>query len=275
MIDKEFTDKIIQEIEKSGFPLELDVVEKLRGDGILTFPNISFQDKNSLTHEIDILSIIFDETYPFKYGPTGIQLLVECKKSEKYPWVFFDEGYNPLSDAFGVGNKVDYSTDLLVLNGKVFNPLEGMFNTPLSGHHFNSFNFPKTRTHFEAFKKPNEQTTIYKAISSIFFGRKFLKDWFASTRKGGGMEGRTFLNHFAIVIDGPLLFASKDRNNFLINEVNHLLLLTFDTQENTHSGLLDNEIVIDVIKKEYVPDYIKLLKKDAEVFNKHLQELNL
>ena len=274
MLDKELKDKILQEIEKSGFPLELEIVEILRGAGVLTFPNISFQDQNGFTHEIDILSIIFDDKYEAKSGAAGIQLLVECKKTEKYPWLFFDEGYNPLTDAFGVGSKVDYSTDK-VIDGKKFNPLQSMYNSHLAGHHFNNFNFPKARTHFEVFKKPNEQTTIYKAITSIFSGRKFLNEWFDKTEKKEDGKGRTFLNHFVIVLDGLLLYATKEKESFAINEVNHLLLLTFDTQENKHSGLLDNEIVIDVIKKEYFPEYLKLLKKDAELFNRHLAKLDV
>lgn len=274
MLEKEFTDKILQEIEKSGFPLELEIIEILRNSGSLTFPNISFQDENGLSHEIDIFSIIFDEKYERKSGACGIQLLVECKKTDKYPWIFFDEGYNPLTDAFGVGSKIDYSTDILIKEEK-FNPLEGMYNSYLSGHHFNNLNFPKTRTHFEAFKKPNEQTTIYKAITNIFSGRKFLSDWFSKTEVKDGGKGRTFLNHFVIVLDGLLLYAAKENTSFNIQEVNHLLLLTFDTQENKHTGLLDNEIVIDVIKKEYFPEYLKLLKKDAEYFNRHLAKLDV
>lgn len=274
MIDKELADKILLEIDKSGFPLELEVVEKLRHEGILTFPNISFQDKNGSNHEIDIFSIIFNSKYQWKNGPTGIQLLVECKKTEKYPWVFFDEGYTSLSDAFGMISKFDFSTDL-VIGDKKLNPIPNPLDTHLTGHHFNNLNIPKARTHFEAFKKPNEQTTIYKAITNIFFGRGFIKDWFDSTKTDNEPGGRTFLNHFVIVIDGLLLAAKKDRNKFIVNEVNHLLLLTFDTQENTHSGLLDNEIVIDVVKKEYFSEYLQLLNRDAELFNRQLGQLKI
>lgn len=274
MLEREFSDKIIQEIEKSGFPIELEIVEKLRETNILTFPNISFQDTNNIVHEIDILAIIFDEKHEWGNGPTGIQLLAECKKTEKYPWVFFSEGYNPLSDIYGVGSKIDYSTDILV-NGESFNPLLSMYNSYLSGHHFTDLNLPKSRTHFEAFKKPNEPTAIYKAINSIFHGRKFVNGWFEAKGEKKEREGRTFLNHFAIILDGQLLLAQKHQKTFIVDEVNHILLLAFDTQENIHSGLLDNEIVIDVIKKEYFPSYLKLLKKDAELLNKHLKQLKI
>ena len=118
-------------------------------------------------------------------------------------------------------------------------------------------------------------TTIYKAITNIFFGRQFLKEWFDSSYKKDEKKGRTFLNHYLIILDGPLLIATKNKKSFEVDEVNHINLLTFDTQENTHSKLLDNEITIDVIKKEYFSTYLKLLKTDVKLFNKHLVSLNL
>ncbi|MEJ7663737.1 MAG: hypothetical protein WKG07_31485 [Hymenobacter sp.] len=96
-MDESFKKKIIDEINKSGFPLEIDLVNQLREQEILTFSNISFQDSITGVHEIDIFSIIFHETTEWDYGPSGIQLLIECKKTEKYPWLFFSEGFNPLT----------------------------------------------------------------------------------------------------------------------------------------------------------------------------------
>jgi hypothetical protein len=271
MLDDDLKKKIIDEIVKSGFPLELEIIEKLRNHDCLTFPNISFQDSKGFTHEIDVLSILGDTTNMWQYGPTGVHLIAECKKTDKHQWVFFDEGFNPLSG--GVASKIDYSTDFAVLNQKVFNPLDNLYSTRLASHHFENPAIRKVRTYVETFKKPNEPTSIYKAVSNIFFARKFLKDWFSSTRSQTDESGRTFLNHFVIVLDGPLLLAHKDRDTFNLEEVSHLLLLTFDSQENIHSGLLDNEIVIDVIRKDYFSDYIQLVKKDARCFNEHLNRI--
>jgi len=116
-LNEELKKRLQSEIEKSGFPLELDVVEKLRSlegdDHFLVFPNVSYMDLKGASHEIDVLALYNvneeDNTYPF--GATGILLIIECKKSFDRPWVFFEEVTDPLT-LLGLGGKVDYCTDL-------------------------------------------------------------------------------------------------------------------------------------------------------------------
>jgi hypothetical protein len=273
-LEKEYQTKIIDEIKKSGFPLELEIVEILRANNILTFPNVSFQGGDGNVHELDIIAIIFNEANEWKHGSCGIQLLVECKKTDKYPWVFFDEGYNPLHAAFGRLYNADYSTDFIT-GDKKFNPLVGCMNTVLNQHHYNDLTIPRVRSYFEAFKKPNEQTTIYKAVTNIFYGRQHLKEWFEASKKDDKKGGRTFLNHYTIVLDGPLLLSTKIKDEFKVEEVNHVSLITIDTQEKNSGKLLHNEITIDVIKKDFFPVYLKMLKKEAKIFNQHLKKLKI
>lgn len=85
-LNKELKRKLQGEIAKSGFPLELDITEKLRNfegdDHFLVFPNVSYVDLKGIPHEIDILALYDadeeDDTYPF--GATGILLIIECKR---------------------------------------------------------------------------------------------------------------------------------------------------------------------------------------------------
>ena len=63
-----------------------------------------------------------------------------------------------------------------------------------------------------------------------------------------------------------MVYAAKENTSFNIQEVNHLLLLIFDTRIAIR--FFDNEIVIDVIKKRIFSS-ICALKKD-EYFNRHL-----
>ena len=68
--------------------------------------------------------------------------LVECKKTDKYPFDLSLMKATTINRCFGVGSKIDYSTGHPNKRRK-FNPLEGMYNSYLSGHHFNNLNFPK------------------------------------------------------------------------------------------------------------------------------------
>ena len=199
--------------------------------------------------ELDIIAIIFNEKNEWKHGACGIQLVIECKKTEKYPWVFFEEVYDPLH-LMGKLHNVDYSTDF-TSDGISFNPLYGSMNTRLAGHHSNDHNVPYSKTYFEAFKKPNEQTTIYKAVNNIFYGKRYLKKFFTESKTKDKIKGRTFLNQYCIVLDGQLILATKNEKNFEVKEIQHISLNVVDTMENKSSNLLGNEITIDIIKKEF------------------------
>lgn len=271
-MDKSLFPKILEEIEKSGFPLELEIVEKLRLENILTFSNISFQDNNNNIHEIDVVATIMDEESEWTHGPCGIRTVIECKKTDKYPWVFFEEVYNPLHN-LGLVYKLDYSTDLF--GGSNFlNPLVGCMNTSLASHWFNDHDIPIARTYFEAFKKPNEPTAIYKAVTNIYHSRKYLNEWFVKSRKDNVKPGRTLINQYAIVINGPLVLATKNEASFQLREVNHLLLCCTDTQSNSSNMFIGDEIVIDVISFEYFSEYLEKLKKSSKDFNLHLKRID-
>lgn len=273
-MDIEFQKKIKQEIEHSGFPLEIDLTSQLRNKGHLVFSNLTFSDDQNQVKELDILSLIFDKKKEKESRFAAIQLLVECKKTSKYPWVFFEEVYNPLN-AMGMVHQADYLTDHQE-NETPFNILVSCAHTQLNKHHYNSFSIPKTRVYFEAFKSSNESTTIYRAVNNIFAGRKYMCDWFKTSVNPSKSTGkRAFLNQFAIVVDGPLILASKSKKNFEIKEANMLSLLAYDTLQKSSKKLLGNEIIIDVIKRESFADYIKITERNATYLDSHLTKIGI
>ena len=270
-MDSALKHKLIEEIGKSGFPLELEVIDVLRSNNYLTFSNLTFEDSLGSINELDVFSILFDEETEWEIGPSGIQLIIECKKTEKYPWIFFKEAYNPLH-LLGMLFKVDYSTDIID-GDSLFNPLLGYMHTELGSHHYNDRSIPVARTYFEAFKKPSEQTTIYKAVNNILKDRQFVRSWFANSISIKGSRRRTFLNHYVIVLDGPLYLANKEENNFDIEETKHLFLIVFDTLQKQQLKLLEHELIIEVVTKDYFPEFLKLIKFETIALNKHLKKI--
>jgi|GEM_PF-4054821 len=110
-MDKEYLKKIKEEIARTGFPLELELTEKLRTNpGTLVLPNLTFQNEEKSIRELDIVAIFQQEDAEWGKGPVGIQLLVECKKTDKNPWVFFEEVFDPLT-GLGLVGRLDHSTD--------------------------------------------------------------------------------------------------------------------------------------------------------------------
>lgn len=268
-MEQSFQKKILESIKNSGFPLELELVQKLRERKIITFPNISFQDSERYNHELDIVSIIYGDKSTWKFGVSGIQLLIECKRANKYPWVFFEEVHNPLN--YGLASKIDFCSDFS-LDQKEFNPLIGSLNS--DSHHYNQVSLPISRTYFEAFKEENNNTSqIYKAVTSIFHGKRYLKNWFDKSRISSIEKGRAFLNHFAIVLDGSLILATKDGTDFKLKEVDHVILKTVDTLSNNNKSLMGEEIIIDIIRKDYFSSYLDLLNDDVKFFSSHLDKI--
>jgi hypothetical protein len=273
-MEKEFKQKIHAEIQKSGFPLELEITEKLRQqDHALVFSNVAYQSPDNSIKEIDIVAILQDEDDEWDIGPVGTQILIECKKSDKYPWVFFEDVYDPLV-ALGLLGQADYLTDLELTFEKSL--MMGTVHSPLSGHYYNDLNISTTKTYFEAFKAGNEPTTIYKAVLNILHGRKFLRDSFVrqfESRANDKNKFRTFLKQYVIVYDGKLVIASKNGDDFDLAETNHLIIRTRDTIASQEQDYLGEEILIDVVKREYFGQYITLSQKGIELFNKHLKSI--
>ncbi len=121
-MDKELEQKLLREISKSGFPLELRVVEQLRNVAPLVFPNLSFTAENDKLHEIDALAFLdreeledrLEDIWP--YGLVGLNLFVECKTSKSKPWVFFKDSTDPVTLVSGLADRLKCITDIEVKN---------------------------------------------------------------------------------------------------------------------------------------------------------------
>ena len=61
-MNEELKQKLSNEINKSGFPLELEVIEKLQDVTLNIFPNFNFADSEGRPHEIDAFAMMSDES---------------------------------------------------------------------------------------------------------------------------------------------------------------------------------------------------------------------
>ena len=274
-IDESYKKNILNEIKKSGFPLELNVVEKLRSNNYLTFPNLTFIDSQKNLHEIDVIGMLVGGDKDWKYGIIDVSLIIECKQSKEKPWIFFEEVFDPMT-AFGLVPKLSCVSDLSV-DYPVNSLLLGSANSSMHKHHYEQ-KIPISRTFFEAFKKQDTKSDIYKSILSVLYAHTYFKEWFLSgkkTTKEDKMKRSTII-HPVIILEGDLIVATKTRDSFSLNSVNHLFLRTIDNITNTKYSFFpsDNETIIDVIKYSYLNSYLKICKKDYLAFKDHLLDLD-
>jgi hypothetical protein len=274
-MDEDYKKRILNEIKKSGFPVELNVVEKLRRNNYLTFPNLTFVDGQKDLHEIDVLAMLVGGDQSWQYGMIGVSLIIECKQSKEKPWVFFEEVYDPIT-AIGLVPKLSCVSDLAV-DYPVNSLLLGSANSSLHKHHYEQ-NIPIARTFFEAFKNQDYKSDIYKALTSVLYAHTYFKEWFRlsdKTNKENKMKRSTII-HPIIILEGDLIVAKKTKDSFSLHSVNHLFLRTIDNITNPSKSFFptDNEIIIDVIKYSYLSSYLKICNKDYLAFKEHLLELD-
>ena len=97
-----FEDFLRKQIEKTGYPLEIEVSSKLDKDWDEVYNTDSYFDKDEgKLRDIDIsASKYMSDCFPLVMG---ISLDIECKKSESFVWVFFTRPFkfNYLADITG------------------------------------------------------------------------------------------------------------------------------------------------------------------------------
>lgn len=265
-MNTDYKKKLIEEIEKSGFPLELDVFERLRKMEYTVQPNISYIDRNDNIREIDDIIILAgepDKEWP--YGCIHLDVLLECKSSKKYPWIFFeDPDPYPASLVMGLSSNLKYYTDI----DEGLGLLAGHMNTELRMHHYNS-NIPTARTYCEAFGK-DSGGNIYKAIHSIWSAIAFNVDAIKNAINEQNRKRSIFMQG-VIVFKGDLLLARKIDDAFDIQPSQHIILRTTDCLNDRRSPLAPNrETIIDVIKEDYLEEYIHLCENDLTHIISHL-----
>jgi hypothetical protein len=274
-MNEELKHKLQVEINKSGFSHEMNVIKILRENDLLVFPNLSFIDSEDHLHEIDVFSMLEGKNYTdkWKYGNVYLNLIIECKASSERPWVFFEDS-NDFRTIMGMVDKL-----FVLSNLKLQNPyalLTGCTNTDLGNHHYNDHSLPVARTYFEAFGKDSGKD-IYQAITTILFtldyyNRRFIH--LIENKKTNSFITEMF--HLVIVFKGIMVSAIRDGENYTVEEVPHVILRIMDciTDKSNESFRFDNEKIIDVVREDYLDEYIKLCNKDLELFICHLEEIS-
>ena len=274
MLNSELEKKLQKEISKSGYPVELDIVENLRDAGYLVSSNVTYNTRQSSFKEIDAIAFSATErSVDWPFGTVGNILAVECKRQREKPWVFFEEVYDPLA-GLGLVIHADIMTELEYTDG--YSVVAGCMNSPLSSHHFNA-HLPTARTYFEAFRPSNHENIIFKAIQSVWYALAFIHSWFDENKQvdesqADGQNLRTSITQGVIVLDGQLILASKTDEGFTLTKSEHIVLRTIDcvTGRSTSPSLFGKEVLIDVVSYDSFPAYLTQSLKNSQLLEQHL-----
>jgi hypothetical protein len=258
MIDpskKILEESITEEINKSGYPLEISISIVLNRNGWSVRPSLDYFDEILKDYrEADIVAYkdanccnIFNI------------LVVECKKSVEKPWVFIKQ--NRIGNLSENLNIACFRQDFIY-----YDKLEETMDyhhyskTPLCTYYIVPFTAEDKKDNQKLAKSIfHAKNQVISALSHIYEQRtKMFKESREITR-------RDFL-YPVIVFDGTLYSASINENETILIEENHVLLsLERELPQKRTIGLSENSsryqeykpFIIDIIKKEYFENFLK------------------
>jgi len=251
-------DKIKKEIEKSGFPLELYVINICSKKNTGRMPNIRYTYEEKL-REIDLYAFFEEIRIEPKKGVnlqhTSTAMIIECKMSKDKPWVFFSTGMYQFTNVFSFTKYIS-EFDLYFHRESKY-PLLGQIYRNMSNNHYKDKAIHRCITYFEAFKRPSSHSEIYKGIESVLSFLCYKREHFSKRRNELGFFTVFFFP--IIVFDGHLFEANIEEDIVNVKEQNHIQLRTFYHEEM---------FIIDIVKKEYFENFFNIIEQD------HLEFVN-
>lgn len=244
--------KILEAIERTGYPLELRVSEELEELDYFVANNLYFVDKDeNKGREIDIRGL---KNYSFKEGGSEYFvrhcLMIECKKSISKPWVIFTSPQNPYDkelselECRGVKKGRQWHSPELLMELEKFHPFKVH---PRRG-----------RTFFEAFKGESAETsgTIFKSLTTAVKATIAMR----SEEFAAGKNSVCF--YYPIVIfEGRLFEAYLENGKVIIKEVDSIMVSFFYQSANYP----DESLIVPVVKPGALGDLCLNLNSALQV----------
>ncbi|MBU7007736.1 hypothetical protein [Phosphitispora fastidiosa] len=247
-------EKIKNEIEKTGFPLELRVADLLQGKDYYVAHSLYYVDEDEgKAREVDLRALKNAFTYNSDQSVrTTVRncLIVECKKSASKPWVFLTSPKACYDADF-------YDLPFLPMQDFVILELEKLENT----HPF-ALREVMGRSYFEAFKNGETGETIFKALTTVTKATSY----FMKTRFGTDGTNNFCFYYPIIVFDGQLFKGELVNGRIEVEEVNSLLVSFFYPSKGYEFG----RFAIPVIKECELTKFLDQLDECLQVLAENI-----
>jgi hypothetical protein len=264
-------DSLLEDIQKSGFPLEYRVAHKFMDHQYNVIPSLYYIDKdehkgreidlvaNSTLHELD------------KDGGKNIEydssLIVEIKKSVKHPWIFFMYPRDGFKETRNIALNQIASSENYGLSGALLN------NFGLHSEVGKSFS-----TGFIGDRENGQQRgrdDIYKALSGSV---KALWHFKESNNLDILSSDNILVNSYdsLVIMEGSLYKASVDEANKIILTNTNYIQVAFNYLSPNYP--LKNRLnrnnysFVRVITYDYLDEFLENYKKEQEDFFNRLKK---
>lgn len=249
--------KILNDMEKSGFFLEIDVLNSLMQKGWAVFPQYSYSDVQS--GKIRAIDMIAN---PLDYVLDQPKLIIECKYTSDKSWIFF---IPPVVST-------DKNKDLNSINATILYSHIAM-EFSLGKHH------PNTK------QNPNDIKNALESVSSIRKGVHFFKrevpcayscyvhprqnDEEANDFRKAILQLNSAFLGAKFVANCPVFLCLVFRGEMLaidcnkrIRPIDHVIFvnLSEDSGEKAQPPAF-----IDIVKDTFFENYLEIIKSDMEI----------
>lgn len=254
---------ILDDMEKTGFPLEVDVTNWLMEKGWSVFPQYTYFDEHTKKiRAIDVLAFYLRKGLRLTDSP---RLIVECKKSEK-PWIFhctrrFQDLAQPSQKGMDVlaFTSISYTLlSLFQLHTEINESLIEPIIARAAKIHFFNRDLPRAYSCHVAFRgqknySPDDfHKAIYQIRGTCLHLAKGVPKWPILA---------------TIVLRGKLFEYTRGSTREELKPRKHILFSTLGLipqGEVEPSQYSFPPAIIDVVTDTYFSDYLKLLEKDFE-----------
>lgn len=244
---KPLIEKIKIDLKKSGFPLEIEVMNILLKNGWVITPQYHFKDPiEGKDRSVDFLCWKGNSIESKDYERFEVNLVIECKKLDDKQWVLFSK-----KDVIGRENPEGYIQ--FVANSK-----DWMMNFNISLE-IDSIHYDKEQTvglsHYVPFNKTDTlYTALNQAINGLFSKKKHVTDELK-------MFDFPIWNGYAMFI--PIIIV--DSNLFCYDtETDDLREVDFQYYRTTGLGKIEESCVVEIIRKDRLNNYLEKLNSEID-----------
>ncbi|WP_340400619.1 hypothetical protein [Paenibacillus sp. FSL H8-0079] len=256
----ELTNKIIQDIKKTGFPFELKAAEIIKKcDWTLSYNNFYIDKDENKGREIDLIAECTVATEDFNsthFVETSMIFPIELKQANQHPWIFFtteQNVYEKFHDFYSIikhesgfnsshGNRIRFIQEITNYQGRL------------------------ARSFYEAFTRNAGRDDIFKALTGVVKALEHLyESSYLRPREGSGdindiEDDDPFYSHFlqlyepVIIFRGELFEARVDEEDVIVKDTDYVLV-SFNYISPYYNR--ESSYLVHIVKEEYVEEFFR------------------
>jgi hypothetical protein len=280
----ELVEHIINEIKKSGYPLEIEVSNLLDNEGFIAFnTRYYFDEELQIGRDIDIQAFPIEVDLDFASLPVSgrMDLVIECKKSTSQAWIFYTRKRLPVNSIY-IGGQ--YHTTMLKPKEYFEDSFNNRFQNKYLALHYNKFS--RIGIAFQEIKigkigknekiAKNEKSglkEIFEAtnqlVNFICYETHQIYKRLANLPKSRSVKELAMLLFPIIVFDGGMFEVVFDSEEPILTQTNHVLLETH--YRCPYCGEVES-YTIDVVHRSYFQQFLKDFKTNLIITNANIRK---